>query len=436
MSSTTESRFALSSELFEKSRRYLSGGVSSGLRSASKPLPLFFRSGSGSRLIDVDGNKYIDYTLAWGPLILGHCDPALNQAVIRQLATLQQVGAQHELEWQVAQKICEMVPCADQVVFSNTGSEAVQIAIRLARAYTGRRKLIRFEGHYHGWLDNVMTGYRPDIRSLETGVYNLPTLGMNGGVLDEIVIVPWNDLGAVKAVLEAQGEQLAAILTEPILCNTSCLMPGPGFLEGLRRLSTEYGVALIFDEVITGFRVAAGGAQEYFGVTPDLATFGKAVAAGFTLSAVAGKQEIMRLIDERRVAHAGTFNGNPIVLAAAYETLTRIDRDSGSLLKRIRETGNKLIAGLRSSAAKHGIPILINGVGSVFHISFTRREAMANYRDTLESNFELKDSFIEAMLHAGAYLLPDGRWYLGAAHSYEDVEDTVAWAGQCFASLE
>jgi glutamate-1-semialdehyde 2,1-aminomutase len=435
MNSLSETRFAMSGELFEKSKLYLSGGVSSGLRAASRPAPLFFQSGKGSQLIDVDGNAYVDYTLAWGPLILGHCDPALNNAVIRQMGILQQVGAQHNLEWQVAEQFCQMVPCADQVAFSNTGTEAVQIAIRLARAHTGRRKLIRFEGHYHGWIDNVMTGYRPDPASLLTGVYEPPTAGMNTTALDEVVILPWNDLNAVKCALEQHGEQLAAILTEPILCNTSCLLPLPGYLEGLRRLSTEYGVVLIFDEVITGFRVAPGGAQALYGVTPDLGVFGKALAGGFPLSAVAGRRDIMRLIQDRRVAHAGTFNGNPISLAAAHEVLTRIHQDAGALLRRIGQTGETLISGLTELAKGHGVPLLINGVGSVFHLSFTPRSTMANYRDSLDCYVQQRDKFLEAMLNAGVYLLPDGRWYLGAAHTAQDVETTLGQADQCFSTL-
>jgi glutamate-1-semialdehyde 2,1-aminomutase len=431
MSTSTNVRFARSCELFERSKRYLSGGVSSGLRAASKPIPLFFQSGSGSHLIDVDNNRYIDYTLAWGPLILGHCDPGLNEVVTRQLGLLQQVGAQHELEGRVAEQICRLVPCAAQVVFSNTGSEAVQIAIRLARAHTGRQKIIRFEGHYHGWLDNALVGYRPAACSSPP---SMPTEGMNSGVLDEMIVLPWNDLAAVEAVLEQEGAQVAAVITEPILCNSGCLMPLPGYLEGLRNLTTKYGAVLIFDEVITGFRVALGGAQALFRVTPDLATFGKAIAGGFSLSAVAGSREIMRLIEQHRVVHAGTFNGNPVSLAAAGEVLSRLESRSGLLIEQVKRTGEHLIAGIRSFSRERGIPILINGVGSVFHLSFTSREKMVSYRDTLDSDLPMRDKFIEAMLEAGIYLLPDGRWYLSAAHTEEDIEATLVELKRVFAA--
>jgi glutamate-1-semialdehyde 2,1-aminomutase len=401
------------------------------LRAASKPIPLFFQSGSGSHLVDVDNNRYIDYTLAWGPLILGHCDAGLNEVVTRQLSLLQQVGAQHELEGQVAEQICRLVPCAAQVVFSNTGSEAVQIAIRLARAHTGRQKIIRFEGHYHGWLDNALVGYRP---AVSPSSRSMPTEGMNRGVLEEMIVLPWNDLAAVEAVLEREGAQVAAAITEPILCNSGCLMPLPGYLEGLRNLTTKYGAVLIFDEVITGFRVALGGAQALFGITPDLATFGKAIAGGFSLSAVAGSREIMRLIEQHRVVHAGTFNGNPISLAAAGEVLSRLENRSGLLLEQLKRRGEQLIAGIKRFSRERGIPITINGVGSVFHLSFTSRETMVSYRDTLDSDLQMRDKFVEAMLEAGVYLLPDGRWYLSAAHTEEDMEATLVALKRVFAA--
>jgi glutamate-1-semialdehyde 2,1-aminomutase len=421
--------FSDSSQAFQRSRRHLSGGVSSGLRAASKPLPLFFRSGSGSHLTDADGNTFIDYTLAWGPLILGHCDPETNNAVIRQLSVLQQVGAQHDLEWQVAEQICRLVPCGDQVLFSNTGTEAVQIAFRLARAFTGRPKIIRFEGHYHGWLDNVLPGYRPDPTN------KLPSEGMGQGVLDESIILPWNRLDAVENVLKQKSEQVAAIITEPILCNSGCVMPQPGYLKGLRELATSYGTVLIFDEVITGFRVALGGAQALFGVTPDLATFAKAIAGGFPLSVIAGKREILQLVEERRVVHAGTFNGNPVSLAAAHSVLARLEHDSGSVLNNIRDTGNMLIEGIRKIASKMRIPVLVNGVGAVFHLSFTSKESMMEYRDTLSADNQLRDRFLEAMLELGIYLLPDGRWYVSAAHSREDVETTLQAVQTAFSKL-
>jgi glutamate-1-semialdehyde 2,1-aminomutase len=427
--------FTQSALRFERSKRSLAGGVSSGLRSASKPCPLFFQSGSGAYLVDVDGNEFIDYTLAWGPLILGHCSEVIHAAVSKQMGTLQQVGAQHDLEWEVAEQICRLVPSADQVLFSNTGTEAVQVAIRLARAFTGRNKILRFEGHYHGWMDNVLTGYRPASET-SGGPARKPSEGMSATAESETIALPWNDLSLVEDLLREHGNSIAAIITEPILGNSSCLMPLPGYLQGLRDLATRYGCVLIFDEVITGFRVHVGGAQSYFGVTPDLTTFGKAIAGGFSLSAVAGRSEILKLVAEHRVVHAGTFNGNPLSLAAAKAVLDYLESDQGEVLNRIRANGELLINGIRAIAEKQNVPILINGVGSIFHLSFTDVPAMHNFRDTLVADPVIRDRFVQRVLCHGVYLLPDGRWYLSAAHRVEDIQKTLAAVASAFCDDE
>jgi glutamate-1-semialdehyde 2,1-aminomutase len=240
-----------------------------------------------------------------------------------------------------------------------------------------------------------------------------------------MVVLQWNNLEEVEAVLKERGHEIAAIITEPILCNSHCLLPLPGYLAGLRELATRYGVVLIFDEVITGFRVATGGAQALFGVTPDLATFGKAVAGGFPLSIVAGKKEIMGQIEQGRVLHAGTFNGNPISLAAARATLELLDAKRGAALEQIRKAGERLMSGIASAAKAAGVPILINGVGASFHVSFTTRQKMVNFRDTLDADVSARDQFLSAMLSAGVYLMPDGRWYVSVAHTEADVDETL-----------
>ncbi len=431
MTNQANSKFAESRRLFEKSCRYLAGGASSHVRLSSKPFPLFFRSAAGSQLIDADGNALIDYTLAWGPLILGHSHPAIVAGVRSQLEKFYLLGAQHELEISVAEKICQMVPCADLVAFSNTGSEAVQVALRLARAFTQRSKIIRFEGHYHGWLENMLIGYRPSHlfgTKQEPAASQAPCEDGDG----QICVLPWNDLQRLETTLREHGGEIAAIITEPILCNCSCLMPSPGYLEGMRELATRYGVVLIFDEVITGFRVAKGGAQGLFHVTPDLAILGKAIAGGFTLSAVTGKREIMDLIANRRIVHAGTFNGNPISLAAAKATLDVLDADSGAVLDGVRKTGESLMRGIQELAKSAGIPVLVNGVGAAFHLSFTTRQKMLGYRDTLDCDVAARDRFLEAMLEAGIYLLPDGRWYVSSAHTEADVKATLDAVREAF----
>jgi len=425
MSVISTTKFGGSIARFKRAQRSLAGGVSSGLRAASKPVPMFFESASGSRLMDVDGNEFIDYTLAWGPLILGHCSPIIREAVYEQMGKLQQVGAQNDLEWEVAEQICRIVPCAERVIFSNTGTEAVQAAFRLARAYTGRQKIVRFEGHYHGWMDNVLTGYRPRISNGTVDLETRPTEGISETAITETIVLPWNDLDVVETLLQAHSHEIAALIMEPILCNSGCLLPSTNYLAGIRELCSRFNVVLIFDEVITGFRVSLGGAQSLLGVTPDLATFGKAIAGGFTLSAVAGSREILDMVADGRVSHAGTFNGNPVCLAAARAVLSALERDGGSLLKSVRARGEHLREGILAIASDLNLPVLINGVGSVFHISFSEATAMKDYREFRQSDDASRTAWIESMLNAGVYLLPDGRWYLSTEHTDNDVDITL-----------
>lgn len=421
-----------SAQLWDESKKFLAGGVSSMLRAASKPLPLFFQAASGSRLSDVDGNSYIDYSLAWGPLILGHSHPEVISAVAGQLAKFQLLGAQHELEVRVARKLCETIPCAELVALSNTGSEAVQLALRLARAFTRRRMILKFEGHYHGWPDNVLVSYRPTLSPDSDYHPQLGSAGQTPSGLDDVIVLPWNEPCCIQELFERHANEIACVITEPMLCNSSCLTPVPGYLESLRKLCDQFGVVLIFDEVITGFRLALGGAQQFFGVVPDLATFGKAVAGGFPLSLVAGKAGILELISSRQVVHAGTFNGNPVALAAAEATIDVLSRDNGAALDRIRRHGEFLMAEIRSLARESRTPLLVNGVGAAFHLSFTRRTEMRTYRDTLDCDVVIRDRFLEAMLERGIYLLSDGRWYVSAAHDGADIQKTLAMVKESF----
>jgi glutamate-1-semialdehyde 2,1-aminomutase len=264
----------------------------------------------------------------------------------------------------------------------------------------------------------------------------LTSEGQSPAALSEVIVLPWNDPGALEDIVRKHHGEIAAIITEPILCNSSCLMPQPGYLELMRKLTNHYGLVLIFDEVITGFRVAAGGAQELFGVIPDLATFGKAVAGGFTLSVIAGKKRIMDLIPRGRVIHAGTFNGNPIALCAAQATLKCLNRQNHSALGRIRSIGEMLMKEIIQTAEEFRIPVLINGVGAAFHVSFTKRREMLNYRDTLDCDPRVRDDFLRAMLESGVYLLPDGRWYVSAAHSDSDAHFTLQAVRKSFGKLK
>jgi glutamate-1-semialdehyde 2,1-aminomutase len=417
-------RYQGSRQLLERARQSLCGGVSSPFR-ASFPVPLYFEDGCGSRLRDVDGNEYIDYTLAWGPNILGYRHPKVTEAVARQALGVHTYGAQHRLEPEVAEKFQAAVPCAERVAFTSSGSEAVQLAFRLARGFTGRSKIVKFEGHYHGWMDSVLLSYRAPAEKF--GPPHAPTvaLGSRGQVpnaADNIIPAPWNNLAFLERLLDEHPSDIAAVITEPVLCNSGCLMPAPGFLEGLRALTARHHVLLIFDEVITGFRIALGGAQSYFGVTPDLATFGKAIAAGMPLSAVAGRKDIMEEMFHG-VAFGGTFNGNPMSLAAASATLDVLAADSGALLQQANRLGASLMQGIQSRGAACGIQV--TGFGAAFALHFTHAPALDNYRDTWADNKERLSRYLRAMLDQGIYLLPDGRVYTSCVHSEHDIARTL-----------
>lgn len=428
--------YAGSARAFQQSQKYLAGGVSSMMRVSAKPLPLFFRSAAGATLTDFDGHLYVDYALGWGPLILGHSHPAVVDSVKAQVGKFQLLGAQHELEIEVAKKICRLVPSAQLVAYSNTGSEAVQLALRLARAFTGRQKYIKFEGHYHGWMDSTLLSYHPGDRKSQRGHAVPASEGQSCSVYKDVFALPWNDIQSLALTVEKHAEDIAAIITEPILCNSSCLLPSPGYLEEMKRLASRHNIVLIFDEVITGFRAALGGAQSHFHITPDLTVLGKALGAGFPLSAVAGRKDIMDLITRHRVVHAGTFNGNPVSLAAANAALDVLSADRGRVLKMLQCHGERLKNGIARLAAQAQIPCLINGIGSVFHLSFTTRKSMENYRDTLDCDLEMRDRFIQAMLENGVYLIPDCRWYLSTAHSEMAIDSTLRKIERVFDELQ
>jgi len=416
--------------LLERAAKSLAGGVSSPFR-AQFPVPLYFSGGSGARLTDVDGNQYIDYALAWGPGILGHAHPAIVEAVRSAAERPHIYGQQHELEIRVAEQIQALVPCAGLVAFTSSGSEAVQLAHRLARAFTKRNLILKFEGHYHGWLDSALVGYHPagtDLGPLDNPPTTLGSRGQVPNAAENSVVAPWNRLDLLEQILQRHAGQIAAIIMEPVLCNSGCLMPVPGYLEGARDLAQRHGCLLIFDEVITGFRMSLGGAQQYYGVTPDIATFGKAAAAGLALSVVAGRREIMQQMFGGGVAFGGTFNGNPISLAAADAALTELSRDNGAALKHANRMGTLLMDGLSVCARESGIPMQVTGFGGALALHFGNPTSLRDYRDTLHDDREALRRFLMAALHLGIHMLPDGRMYVSAAHTEKDIEETLAAA--------
>ena len=417
-------RWQKSHKLLRRARKSLAGGVSSPFR-AKSPVPLYFADSSGSRVRDVDDNEYIDYGLAWGPLILGHRHPKLVEALCGQVTRPHIYGAQHELEYLVAEKIQEIVPCAERVTFTSSGSEAVQLALRLARAYTGRNLVLKFEGHYHGWMDSVLLGYRPTSDEFEEeGNAPVPeSAGQVSNAAENLVVARWNCIETVERILRER--EIAAVIMEPVLCNGGCRRPEPGYLEAVKEIARRHGALLIFDEVITGFRMALGGAQAFYGVVPDLATLGKAVAGGLPLSCIVGRKEIMELMMNGGVAFGGTFNGNPLSLAAAQVTLDELSLENGRPIETANETGKTLMEKIGDLAASHGIRVTLTGFGCAFSLHFTTKTELRDYRDTLNDDRERLSKYLSLALSEGIYLLPDGRMYVSIVHTERDVAETV-----------
>ncbi len=423
-------RFQRSQELYEEACKVLAGGVSSHFRTMGRPHPMFFSEGRGARVRDVDGNEYLDFTLSQGPMLLGHSHPEVLERVRIEQSRGQLFAAQSELEIELARLLTQILPSADLVRFSNSGSDAAHAVFRMARALTGRRKILKFEGHYHGWFDDIFVDVKPEADGSGYRT-SLLTGGQPASVLDQVVVLPWNDLEVVRETLERDPE-IAAVVTEPIMCNNSCIFPEPGYLEGLRELCTRHGVVLIFDEVITGFRVALGGAQELLGVQADLSIYGKAMASGFPLSLVAGKRPFMECLADGRVVHAGTMNANIPVLAASLASVEILNRERRSLYPRITRLGRQLMEGLRARAGARGLPILVQGLGPMFHTGFSPLESIRNFRQCASYDAGLVDELAFGLLRRGVRIIGRGLWFVSAALTEEDVDTVLETADQVF----
>ncbi len=427
-----------SAQLLDRAKKVLAGGVSSEFRKYNHPHALFYTHGTGSRIYDVDGNEYLDFTLSQGPLILGHSNEELLDRIDEYSRKGQLFAGQHIQEIELAEKISELIPSAELMRFSLSGSEAVQTAFRIARTKTGKNKFLRFEGHYHGWLDNVAWGLSiPDSKDL--GERESPevypwTEGLPDQSREEFEILPWNDLELVTDFLEKNHSEIAAIITEPVMCNKGCILPKKGFLEGLRELCTKYGIALIFDEVITGFRINLGGAQTYFNVIPDLAIFAKAMASGYPLSAVVGKKEWMQMVVEGRALHAGTMNSGNAPVAAALSTITILERDRPH--DRMFSLGQKLMDGIRTAARTHDLNLKVIGPGPMFCTCFTDLDEIHDFRDTLSfDNGKLK-RFIVGLHQEGIRVIGRGLWYISAAHTEEDIDHAITVVERVLSNIE
>ncbi len=423
----------LSRSWFERAKRVLAGGISSSARAVSTGAvshPLYIARGHGSKIWDVDGNEFIDYLLSYGSVILGHSNPGLSKVLKEQIDLGTMFGTCNTVEVELAEQICQMVPSAELVRFANSGSEALCGAIRAARGFTGKNKLVKFEGHYHGWMDILAISNRPTLKEagpLETPLAQPHSLGMSPSVLADVLICPWNEPQILLNLLDAHKNEIAAILAEPIVANNACIMPAPGYLEFLREQCTKHNIVLIFDEIVTGFRVAAGGAQELFGVDSDITVYSKALGGGMPISAFAGRKHIMDVVAANRAKHGGTYNGNPISASSALYTLKMLAQPA--VQKQIRDTGELIMEALRRTAKDNKVPCVVQGAGSMFQVIFTSDgKTPRHYRDLLKADTARFTAFCNSLFEQGTYINRSGLacWFVSAAHTAEDVELTLS----------
>jgi len=417
--------------LNEEARKYLPAGASSNVRvHLHEPYPILFKSGEGPRVQDVDGNSYIDYLMSYGALILGHKHPRIVAEIQRQLREGTMLGTTTELEIEVAKLVTSVVPCAEMVTFSNTGTEATMEAVRIARAITGKDKIIKFEGHYHGHHDYVL--FSVDSPSPVSGLEASPTkLPYYPGIPDEVsktvIVAPWNSPASLERILKKHGADVAAVITEPVMANQGIIPPEPEYLKQLRELTIKHDVLLIFDEVLTGFRIAKGGAQELYGVKPDLACYAKAIGGGAPVAAVAGRREIMSMIGPGSISFGGTYNANALSLAAAKATLQTLLENDGEAFRKMTDIGSKLKQGLTETFRAAGYHVVINAVGPLLSIYFTKLRKVSSYRQAIQTDIEKYKRFRDEMLKHGVYMHPDGleRLLLSAVHTEREVEETI-----------
>jgi glutamate-1-semialdehyde 2,1-aminomutase len=401
MSTTTSGTFAPASlAAWERCKHSVGGGVSSGLRAGQQPHPIFVEKASGALVWDIDGREYVDYVGAWGPMILGHSHPGVLAAVAEVLPQMQLVGMGHALEYEAAEALLDVVPGAERLLWSNTGTEVVQISLRLARARSGRNRFVKFVGNYHGWHDSVFASvafHEPGERA------TAQSLGQNMRLLDDIVVLPFNDVEAVRRTLDgAAANDIGAVLLDPILSSGGLEAPSPEFLEAVRDGCDANGVVLIFDEVVSGFRVALGGAAERWGVTPDLWTFGKAMAGGMSQAAVAGKGDIIDLVNVG-VVHAGTYNGNPLALAGVKATIEALSEPG--VYERLDAASDRLLTGLISIADEAGAPIEAHRVASMLSVHPSN------------GDHAYGDRVVTELAREGVLFVPFGKVFVSLAHT-------------------
>ena len=420
-----------SRKLYQQALQFIPGGVNSPVR-AFKGVggnPLFFKAGEGAYLIDVDNNRYVDYVGAWGPLILGHRHQSVIQALTAQLERGIAYGASTEAEVQLAEKICQLLPSVERVRLVTSGTEATMSAIRLARGYTRRDQIVKFEGCYHGHVDGLLVKAGSGALTLGTP----DSLGVPSAYTELTHVLPFNDIEAVTQFFDARGDEIACLIVEPVAGNMNCVPPVPGFLEALRESCTRHGSVLIFDEVMTGFRVALGGAQAVYGVTPDLTTLGKVIGGGLPVGAFGGRQEIMELIaPSGGVYQAGTLSGSPLAVAAGLAMLELVSEPD--FYSRLEARAQTLLRGLSERAAAAGVPFTSNCVGGMFGCFFNTDERITRYSQVIAGNLDHFQTFFHTMLDNGVYLAPSAyeAGFISAAHGDREIQLTLDAAEKAF----
>lgn len=425
--------FEKSIAAFKEAKEYMPGGVNSPVR-AFKSVnmdPVFMERGKGSKIYDIDGNEYIDYVLSWGPLILGHADETVVKALKETAERGTSFGAPNEMETKLAKLVIDRVPSIEVVRMVNSGTEATMSALRLARGYTGRSKIVKFEGCYHGHGDSLLIKAGSGVATL--GLPDSP--GVPEGIAQNTITVPYNDLESLQIAFDQFGEDIACVIVEPVAGNMGVVPPQKGFLEGVRKMTEQHGSLLIFDEVMTGFRVDYECAQGYFGVTPDLTCLGKVIGGGLPVGAYGGKREIMQQIaPSGPIYQAGTLSGNPLAMAAGYATLSQLTKESYDYFKKL---GDQLASGISEAAEHYGIDHTINRAGSMIGFFFTK-EGVINYETAKLSNLDHFNSCFRTMLHEGISLPPSQfeGLFLSTAHTEEDINKTVNAFRKAFSLLK
>ena len=424
-----------SSTLFNEAKNYIPGGVNSPVRAFQGVggEPIYFERGEGAYLYDVDGNAYIDYVGSWGPMILGHSNPFIVDAVRAELDKGLGFGAPTEIETSLAKKICQLMPSIELVRMVSSGTEATMSAIRLARGYTKRDKIVKFEGCYHGHSDSLLV--KAGSGALTLGVPTSP--GVPSDLAKHTLTLEYNNLDSVKALFSKMGEEVGCIIVEPVAGNMNCILPKEGFLQGLRKLCDDYGSVLIFDEVMTGFRVALGGAQAYYQVKPDLTTLGKVIGGGLPVAAFGGQREIMNQIAPLGpIYQAGTLSGNPLSMASGLAMLSILEADD-SFYQNLSDSTEYLVNGIVSAASTSNVSMTSNNVGGMFGLFFSSEEEVTNFSQVSNCDIELFKKFYKSMIKQGVYLAPSAYecGFLSAAHGKNELDQTINAALTAFSEL-